>query len=79
MRRVAVDSETIASIGYEPRSCELELEFRESGDIYRYFHVSADEYREFMAAESKGSYLNRVFKARDHAYRVVHPGRRSLT
>lgn len=75
MRRLAVDSETIASIGYEPRRCELEVEFRESGDVYRYFQVSAEEHREFMAAESKGGYLNRVFKPRDHPYTVVKRGR----
>ena len=71
-----MDSETIASIGYDPHRCELEVEFRQSGDVYRYFQVSAEEHREFMAAESKGSYLNRVFKPRDHPYRVVRLGRR---
>lgn len=75
MRREAVDSETIASIGYAPRGCELELEFRDSGDVYRYFQVSAREHEEFMAAESKGTYLNRVFKTKDHPYRLVRRGR----
>jgi hypothetical protein len=76
MRRQAVDSETIASIGYEPRRCELDLEFRDSRDIYRYFEVSAEEHSEFMAAESKGSYLNRVFKAKAHPYRLIKRGRK---
>jgi hypothetical protein len=76
MRRDAVESETIASIGYEPRRCELDVEFRESGDVYRYFQVPAEEHSEFMAAESKGSYLNRVFKAKGHPYRVVKRGRK---
>jgi len=75
MWREAVDSETIASIGYDPRRCELELEFCGSGDVYRYFQVSAQEHREFMAAESKGSYLNRVFKAKRHPYKLVKHGR----
>ena len=75
MRRVAVDSESIISIGYAPRRGELEIEFRQSGDVYRYFGVSADEYAEFMAAESKGSYLNQVFKAKEHPYTVVKQGR----
>ena len=76
MRRLAVDSETIASIGYHHVRRELEIEFRENGDVYRYFDVSADEHREFMVAESKGSYLNRVFKAKDHPYKVVRRGRK---
>lgn len=75
MRRKAVDSETIASIGYDPRLCELDVEFRASGDVYGYFEVSAEEYREFMAAESKGTYLNRVFKKKEHPYIVVRRGR----
>ena len=76
MRRKAVDSETVASIGYEPRRCELDIEFRESGDVYRYFQVRAEEHREFMAADSKGTYLNRVFKAKEHPYMVVKRGGR---
>lgn len=74
MRRVVVDSETIASIGYDPRRRELDLEFRESGDVYRYFQVSGEEHRDFMAAESKGGYLNRVFKTKEHPYTVIKRG-----
>ena len=78
MRRKAVDSETIASIGYEPLRCELDVEFRESGDVYRYFEVSAEEHSQFMAAESKGGYLNQVFKAKGHPYTLVKLGRKQL-
>ena len=76
MRREAVDSESIASIGYAPRGKALEIEFRESRDVYRYFEVSAEEHAEFVAASSKGSYLNQVFKAKGHHYIVVKRGRR---
>jgi len=76
MRRVVVDSTSIASIGYDPRRRELELEFRDSGDVYRYFDVFAAEHAEFMAAESKGTYLNQVFKPREHRYIGVKTGGR---
>jgi len=76
MRREAVDSKTITSIGYEPRRCELDIEFRQSGELYRYFEVSAEEHAEFMSAESKGGYLNRVFKAKRHPYVVVKRSRK---
>jgi KTSC domain len=76
MRRKAVDSGTIMSIGYEPGRLELDVEFRESGDVYRYFQVAVEEHREFMAAESKGNYLNRVFKAKGHPYKVIKRGRK---
>src|SRR5215469_14482259 len=55
MKRASVDSTSIASIGYDPRRRELEVEFRESGDVYRYFGVSAGEYADLMAAKSKGN------------------------
>lgn len=76
MTRVKVDSTTIASIGYDPHTRELDLEFRESGEIYRYSGVSTEEHAEFMAAKSKGTYLNQVFKAKDHRYNVVKTARR---
>jgi hypothetical protein len=71
MKRMTVDSTSIASIGYNSRRHELEVEFRESGEIYRYFGVSAEEYDEFMAAKSKGTYLNHVLKPKGHRYTVV--------
>ena len=57
-------SESIASIGYASHRCELEIEFRQSGDVYRYSGVSAVEHAEFMAAEPKRVYLNQVFRER---------------
>ncbi len=71
MKRVRVDSRSIASIGYEPRRRELEIEFRQSGSVYRYFDVSAEEQAAFMAAESKGTYLNRIFKQKERRFVVV--------
>ena len=76
MRRVAVESASIASIGYDRKRRELEVEFRETGDVYRYFQVSAAEYADFIAAESMGSYLNQVFKPRHHHYFVIKEGKR---
>lgn len=75
MRRRAVESESIASIGYDASRNELEIEFRQNGSVYRYFGVSPEVYIEFMAAESKGTYLNQVFKPREHRYIVVREGR----
>jgi hypothetical protein len=74
MGREAVDSEAISSMEYAPRRCELDIEFRRSGDVYRYFEVSAEEHAEFMAAESKGTYLNQVLKRKRHPYMVMKRG-----
>jgi hypothetical protein len=72
-----VNSNTIASIGYDAHRRELELEFLASGDVYRYFGVSAGEHAAFMAAESKGTYLNQVFKPKGYRYFVVKMGHRT--
>ena len=77
MRRIPVHSTSIASIGYLPVERELEIEFRASGDVYRYFDVPGKEHAAFMAAESKGTYLNQVFKPREYRYVVVSEGRKS--
>jgi len=74
MRRISVRSTSIASIGYSPTERELEIKFRESGDVYRYFGVPDEEYVAFMTAESKGTYLNQIFKHREYRYVVVCEG-----
>jgi hypothetical protein len=55
MHRTAVDSETLASVGYEDGT--LEIEFT-SGKIYRYFDVPAGTHARLMSAESLGGYFN---------------------
>jgi hypothetical protein len=44
MQRVSVDSTSIASIGYAPEQQVLELEFGQSGEVYQYFDVPAEEH-----------------------------------
>jgi hypothetical protein len=63
MRRIPLESSTLASVLYLPKSRELEVEFR-SGQIYRYRNVPPHSYHELMAARSKGAYYN--FNIRNH-------------
>jgi KTSC domain-containing protein len=73
MRRIPVSSNIIKTIGYGDRKRILEIEFRHSGQIYRYFDVPAEEYTAFMNAESKGTYLNQHFKQRGYRYIELGP------
>jgi hypothetical protein len=57
VRRIPVDSSTLAAVRYLPSSRELEVTFR-SGQIYRYLDIPIRVYRELLAAESKGTYYN---------------------
>ncbi len=68
MQRVPLESSSIASIAYAPQERVLELEFRQSGEVYQYFDVPAEGYAAFLAADSKGTYLNQQFKPRGYRY-----------
>jgi hypothetical protein len=71
MRRRRVDSTTVRSLGYDAERHVLEIEFKDSGEIYRYFDVPKWEYKAFLAAPSKGTYLNQEFKKRGYRYEQV--------
>ena len=61
-------SSVILGMRYEPLREELLIVFRGRGIAYRYFNVSMAEWEAFLEAESKGTYLNRVFKPKQHPY-----------
>lgn len=56
MKREAVESSNITSIGYDPDEQKLEVEFH-GGSIYQYFEVPETLYRYFIEAESKGKFF----------------------
>ncbi len=57
MQREPVTSSNLRSVGYDPASQTLEVEFLKSGAVYQYSGVPEDIYRELMAAESHGRYF----------------------
>jgi len=57
MYRTPVSSTNIRSIGYDPQSAIIEVEFT-SGDVYQYFDVPEHLYNGLMSASSKGQFLN---------------------
>jgi len=61
MRRSPVDSTSLKSVGYEPSSHILEVEFQ-GGRVYRYFDVPPRRYRALLDAESAGRFLNTEIK-----------------
>lgn len=63
MERLLVSSTTVASIGYDPATEVLEVEFHKTG-LYQYFNVPDFVYEEMMAAPSQGTYLNTNIKGR---------------
>ena len=63
MNGMAVESTTLATVGYDEVQKALQLEFR-SGAIYRYSGVPAGVHKELLNAASKGSYFNKVIRGR---------------
>ena len=56
MMRQPVSSSNLQSVGYDPNSQTLEVEFN-SGSIYQYTGVPESVYQGLMGAASHGSYL----------------------
>lgn len=71
MRRAPVISSSILSLGFDPRTRVLDVEFA-GGAVYRYFGVSAAVYRRVMDAESKGRFVNAHIRAR-YPFRKLEP------
>ena len=63
MNRDFVSSTDVASIGYDPVSRTLEVEFR-SGGLYDYLDVPENSFHQLMNAPSKGRFLNDHVKPR---------------
>jgi len=63
VNRTPVSSSNICSIGYEPDTRTLEVEFH-SGGVYQYFAVPESVYRGLMQSPSKGSYFLDHIKGR---------------
>jgi hypothetical protein len=52
----SLESKLLASSAYDARHGVLYLRFR-SGDVYRYFEFPAEQYQQFLSAESQGRYF----------------------
>lgn len=67
MIRVPVQSSDLASVGYDPVTRILEVEFVKTG-VYSYLSVPPEVYAELMAAPSKGRYFNLAIKNGPYPY-----------
>lgn len=70
MQRESVSSSNLRSVGYDPSTEMLEIEFH-SGGVYQYSGVPAAVYNGLMAASSHGSYFDINVKKAGYHYRKV--------
>jgi hypothetical protein len=75
LKWIDVDSTSISGIGYDKSRRVLGIEFLPSAKAYLYFDVPPEEHQALMRAESKGEYLNRVFKPKGYRYEGPLRGR----
>jgi hypothetical protein len=73
IKRDAVQSTALASVGYSKRLHALEIEFR-NGAIYRYLEVDPAIYHELMLAPSKTRFYDEKIRRK---YRSFHVKRRT--
>jgi hypothetical protein len=66
MQRIEVESSSVRSIGYDPATFELEIEFH-SGRAYCYQRVPVAAYRLLLRARSIGQFVNEQIKPRFEA------------
>ncbi|SFG92583.1 KTSC domain-containing protein [Desulfotomaculum arcticum] len=61
MEREYIESSMIRSIGFDPNTSTLEIEFN-SGAVWQYFDFPESSWYEFRNSESKGKYFNREIR-----------------
>ncbi|MCQ4298012.1 KTSC domain-containing protein [Pseudomonas stutzeri] len=70
MKRAAVNSRSLRSLGYDPERQVLEVEFS-SGALYHYEQVPPEAVQALLDADSLGRHFNQVFKPQHYAYRRI--------
>jgi hypothetical protein len=69
MNRIAVESTTLATVGYDVALSILHLEFQ-GGANYQYFGIPAAVHQGLLDAPSRGSYFNQFIRGH-FAYRLI--------
>jgi hypothetical protein len=73
MKRKAIASSMMVSVGYSASRRILEIEFR-GGDVYQYRNVAPEVFRALLAAPSKGRFFQRRID-REYEFDRVRVGR----
>lgn len=69
MERTAVVSSNILSVGYDPATSTLEVEFQ-SG-VYQYYNVPTEIFAGLMQSPSKGSFFDQYIKKGGYPFAKV--------
>jgi hypothetical protein len=61
MQRFPVQSTNLKTVGYDPKTTTLEIEFQD-GNVYQYFDVPETLHKELMQAASHGKFFSSQIK-----------------
>jgi hypothetical protein len=64
MKWAALESKMLSAAAYDNPKQTLYLRFRNTGEVYRYFELTAADYQAFLTSESKGRFF--LSHIRDH-------------
>lgn len=70
MNRSPVESRHLSSIGHDPESSKLEVEFK-NGAVWRYHDVSEDEYERLLASQSRGTAFHSLIRRQKRGTQVL--------
>jgi hypothetical protein len=70
MKRQAVESSNLASVGYDAENSILEIQFNHGG-VYQYLDVPENVYDGLMNADSHGQYFDRNIKKAGYDFQKV--------
>lgn len=69
MKREKVNSSHLASVGYEPTSRKMHIEFK-NGAVYEYSAVPKQFHKTLTEADSQGSFFHQNFKPHFNGRRI---------
>ncbi|MDN5284163.1 MAG: hypothetical protein JWR38_437 [Mucilaginibacter sp.] len=70
MQRRMVESSALNSLGYDPTTKVLELEFRDNGGVWQYFGFPSAAYEKFIQSESLGHFFTTKIKGKYPELRI---------
>ena len=71
MHRRKIESSVFRSVGYDREAKILELEFKETGDVWQYLSFPPKAYKMFINSESRGHFFTSYIKNKYREEQVV--------
>jgi len=71
MRRFQINSSVFKSVGYDRDARILELEFRDTGNVWQYHSFPPLAYKKFINSESRGHFFTTLIRNKYPAVQVA--------